>query len=71
MYEKKIKIKVMQMIFYVFYIDFIPTAKLNLISILKNQIDFLHKCTCIYKISFAGIIMCLSKTYPLYAEIWK
>lgn len=68
---KKIKIKVMQMIFYVFYIDFIPTAELNLISILKNQIDFLHKRTCIYKISFAGIIMCLSKTYPLYAEIWK
>lgn len=59
----------MQMIFYVFYIDFIPTAELNLISILKNH--FLHKRTCIYKISFAGIIMCLSKTYPLYAEIWK
>lgn len=45
---KKIKIKVMQMIFYVFYIDFIPTAKLNLISILKNQIDFLHKRTYMY-----------------------
>lgn len=45
---KKIKIKVMQMIFYVFYLDFIPTAKLNLISILKNQIDFLQKRTYMY-----------------------
>lgn len=30
----------MQMIFYVFYIDFIPTAELNLISILKKSNRF-------------------------------
>lgn len=48
MYEKKIKIKVMQMIFYVFYIDFIPTAKLNLISILKNQIDLIPAQTYVH-----------------------
>lgn len=45
---KKIKIKVMQMIFYVFYLDFIPTAKLNLISILKNQIDLIPAQTYVH-----------------------